>query len=426
MPPNDPGTPRWRSLLAMALVVLGVHLLLLAGGLPNWHPDATAALAEPAVQAVAVQTRSIQAHEESTDSPLPATRSSVRWIALPPAGHTTTQAAAPRNTARVNPKAPPAPALVVAPVPAEATPLVEPGPPEAVSTPVEAPAPSLADTSNPAASASGAPPASDAVLVAVADTAATAEPLPATQEDTLAAAAPAASKPRAAAGPSLPPARAPGSTNLRYDVSGKAKGLPYRADARLNWQASGNSYAVELEISAFLMGSRVRTSTGRMGPKGLEPERFGDRRRSTEKATHFDRAGQRIRYSSNAPDTPLLPGAQDQLSVFLQLAALLQARPEAYAAGQSIRLQVASTGDAEVWPFQIGPEEMLTLPAGNVSARRLTRPPRREYDNTVEVWLAPGLQHLPVRIRLTDHNGDVADQLLRQMPVLGPMPNMPH
>jgi hypothetical protein len=32
------------------------------------------------------------------------------------------------------------------------------------------------------------------------------------------------------------------------------------------------------------------------------------------------------------------------------------------------------------------------------------------------MWFAPALHHLPVRLRLTQANGDVADQLLRQLP----------
>jgi hypothetical protein len=34
------------------------------------------------------------------------------------------------------------------------------------------------------------------------------------------------------------------------------------------------------------------------------------------------------------------------------------------------------------------------------------------YDNRVEVWLAPALGHLPVRILWTQANGDVVDQRL--------------
>ena len=242
------------------------------------------------------------------------------------------------------------------------------------------------------------------------------QPTPAPQDDTILAAAgttPARTQ---------PPAQLPASVRLGYDIRGKAKGLGYSADAQLQWLVEGPRYTAELEISAFLVGSRVQTSQGSVGPQGLLPLRFGDRRRGAEKAAHFDHARQLIRFSNNAPDVPLQPGAQDRLSVFLQLGALLQARPQAYPEGASIAVQVASTGGAEVWQFQVGALQSLALPAGTVPARRLLREPRRDYDSTVEVWLAPSLQHLPVRIRVTEHDGSLADQLLRQMPPQLPSP----
>ena len=100
----------------------------------------------------------------------------------------------------------------------------------------------------------------------------------------------------------------------------------------------------------------------------------------------------------------------------MQLASLLQARPEAYAAGQTVDMQVAGTGDAPVWRFEVGEESTILLPAGELRARQLVRQPRKEFDSTVEIWLAPGLEHLPVRLRITQPNGDVADQKLSHMP----------
>ncbi|MDP3204003.1 MAG: DUF3108 domain-containing protein, partial [Hydrogenophaga sp.] len=160
---------------------------------------------------------------------------------------------------------------------------------------------------------------------------------------------------------------------------------------------------------------RVQTSTGRVSPAGLSPERFADKSRS-EKAAHFDAEQNRIRFSNNAPDAVLLPGAQDRLSLFLQIAGLLQARPEAYTSGKIIEMQVAGTGDADIWRFVLGDEVTLSLPVGDVRARQIKRLPRKEFDSTVEMWLAPALQHLPVRLRVTQVNGDVADQQLSRMP----------
>ena len=64
----------------------------------------------------------------------------------------------------------------------------------------------------------------------------------------------------------------------------------------------------------------------------------------------------------------------------------------------------------------MGPVETLDLPSGPLQARRLARTPRKPHDSTVEVWLAPSLGHLPVRLRVAQANGDVADQRLARLP----------
>ena len=148
----------------------------------------------------------------------------------------------------------------------------------------------------------------------------------------------------------------------------------------------------------------------------LSPDRFSDRRRSNERAAHFDREGQRLRYSNNAPDTPLLPGMQDRLSINFQLSGLFNARPDAYAEGQMLRLPVTSIDTAEVWLFQVGPQTTESLPAGSVAMRKLTRSPRREHDRKVEVWLMPEYAHLPGHIRVTEPNGDTLDMRLQELP----------
>lgn len=242
-------------------------------------------------------------------------------------------------------------------------------------------------------------------------------PTPAMDDEMLAATTVETSDPTATPGvaTALPPAQPPSSTRLDYAVTGRIKGIAYNAQGQLDWAVDDGRYSARMEMRVFLLGSRLQTSIGQVGPSGLMPERFSDKSRS-EKAAHFDNAQNRIRFSSNAPDAVLLPGAQDRLSLFLQIAGLLQARPQAYATGQIVELQVAGTGDADIWRFEVGDEVDLSLPAGEVRARLLKRLPRKEFDSTVELWLAPGMQHLPVRLRVTQANGDVADQRLSRMP----------
>lgn len=231
-------------------------------------------------------------------------------------------------------------------------------------------------------------------------------------EEIASASAPTAPVERATTTP-LPAAHPPTSAHLVYEVQGAAKGLRYQADGELIWKLQGDRYEARMEVKMFLLGSRVQTSTGTLGPEGLRPERFADIRRG-ERATHFERDTGRIRFSSNAPEVALQDGAQDRLSLFLQLAGLLQASPRKE--GDTLSFQVAGTGGAETWRFEVGPEETLALPAGAIAARRVVRRPRDTYDTLVEMWFAPSLHHLPVRLRLTQANGDVADQLLRALP----------
>lgn len=414
--PRPSGAPRWPVLLALSGAVLAAHLWLLVGGQPlgtSNRPAGTSAASanDGADTAASAATPGTVAGPAPSGVPA-VTVSAVRWIPpVPPAAAPTASASTAARSAppaeRRSEAAPERPKLrdeiaIATPQPVEeeqdndpatAAPAAEP-PPVAAAVAVAAPPP---PAESPAAPRTPPP---------------VAEAEPATEL----AAATALAAVRPATSP--PPASVPGSVELLYDISGQAKSLRYSADARLRWQVDGSRYEAELEISAFLVGSRVQTSRGRLGAAGLEPERFGDRRRSTEKAAHFDTASQRIRFSSNAPDAPLRPGAQDRLSVFLQLAGLLNARPEAYADGAHLSLQVAGTGSAEEWRFHIGPLQDVQLPAGQVSARKLTREPRHEHDSRIEIWLAPTLQHLPVRIRVTEADGGQADQRLRQLPTL--------
>ena len=202
------------------------------------------------------------------------------------------------------------------------------------------------------------------------------------------------------------------STRLKYDVKGEIKGFPYHVNGDLQWAHDGKTYNARMEISHFLLGARVQTSNGRLGTHGLEPIRFGDKVRN-EVAAHFDYEKNKVTFSANTPDAPLLPGAQDQLSVMLQMGSMLAAEPKRFTQASTLSFQAVGPKSAESWVFTIGTLEKLGLPGGELSALRVWREPLGEYDSRVEVWFAPDMDYLPVRIRLTQANGDVADQLWR-------------
>ena len=209
-----------------------------------------------------------------------------------------------------------------------------------------------------------------------------------------------------------PPVRLPPPTRLAFDVSGQAKKFAYSARAELLWQHDGSRYEARQEISAFLVGTRAQRSVGAITAQGLLPERFSDRSRS-EQAAHFDYTKGRVTFSANTPDATVGPGVQDRLSVFIQLGALLAADPARFVTGTQITLTTVSARSADRWTFTIEGPETLDLPTGATPALKLQRLPRKDYDQKAELWVAPALGYLPVRIKLTQANGDFADLLLR-------------
>lgn len=411
--PDRPG-PRPRTWWALGGVVLMAH----AAAVLDW--GALWALTQAPDQAAVKVATSVDPRAVAPQAPRPLPQpavvrvAQVRWIATP---------------AAVTPKAPPPPTARNEAALPKARPTTHQAPiqsPRTRSAQEDAPVPSVAETASPATD--NPPLLSDALAQAptVSD-AAVAPPERNTEPPTNPSATPTApsdaSSPSGNAAPSAPalqsaeprPALLPGNRWLRYDVTGQAKGLNYSASGEIRWQANDGRYQADLKISAFLLGSRSQQSTGRLTDTGLVPERFADKSRS-ERAAHFEPEQGRIRFSNNAPDAPWLPGTQDRLSVFFQLAAWLNARPDSLREGQRLSLPVAGTGGADQWHLLVQTQEPLDLPAGRWDTLRVEVLPQKTFDQRVELWLAPKLDHLPVRIRITQGNGDVVDQQLSALP----------
>jgi len=200
--------------------------------------------------------------------------------------------------------------------------------------------------------------------------------------------------------------RLPGSALVKYKV--EANKFPFSANGELLWQQEGQAYKARLSFSAFGQ-TRMQTSQGNITPEGLAPVRFADKYRS-EVAAHFNRELGKVTFSANTPDVPLLAGAQDRLSVILQLAALIAANPAQFTPATTVTIQVVSARDADTWLFTVGEEETLSLAGGEQRALKLVRNPRQLYDQKVELWLGTRLDYLPVRLKITEANSDFIDQ----------------
>lgn len=203
----------------------------------------------------------------------------------------------------------------------------------------------------------------------------------------------------------------PPPVRLNYDLDALTGGRRDTGGAKLIWTHDGASYQASLIATKFYVNLRQWTSKGALTDAGLAPLRFGDKGRGSEVAAHFVRDEGKVVFSANTPEAPLLRGAQDHLSVFMQLASLWAGEPQRYAAGDSLAFQAIGPRQSETWTFVVSAEENITVPGGIFSAVKLTRDPTGDYSTKAELWLAPKLAYLPAHIRLTESNGNVLDMV---------------
>ena len=381
--------PPWRTLGLLAAGVIAVHALLLQTRPARFGPTQ-----EPPPHRVAVlTTRSIapppppvaasppqtQATLPAPAPPKPVTKPVRKPIFKKKVPFAQDQSALPAidSIATPNPLAGNAHYLATPPEPDSA--------PPPTALPEAETAPALPASS--ATATAPTPPASDA--------AAPSPPAPATQTPVTAMALPA-------------------SARLDYRMTGSAKGLTYHAKGELLWQNAGVSYQASMTVKALFIGSRTMSSTGQVGDQGLAPSRFADKSKN-EVAAHFEPDKGQISFSANTPTVPWVQGAQDRVSVFLQLGGMLAGNPAAFPAGSSMSTLTVGPRGADNWTFRVDGEEILSLPFGELATLKVSRQPRREYDQKVEIWYAPALGYLPVRNRITQANGDFVDQELSDL-----------
>ena len=216
----------------------------------------------------------------------------------------------------------------------------------------------------------------------------------------------------------------PSPALLSYRLSGQEKGITYQASGELRWQHNDSAYAMSLTVKAFLLGSRHWRSVGQINATGLAPTRFSDSWRS-ERAAHFDRPNQRIVFSSNAPVAPLQPGAQDQVSLYVQLAAAMAQSGQRMTPGTRLQIQTATVRDALPWLLTLEKLETLQIDGQSLQAFKWVCQPRNRFDAQVEFWASAAHDWLPARIRITQVSGNFIDLQLTGRQVLSALPLTP-
>ena len=223
----------------------------------------------------------------------------------------------------------------------------------------------------------------------------------------------------------------PPNIQINYTLTGQERGLTYHASGSLKWQTQATpdapsatpapkAYEAELRVRAFLVGSRVWRSTGILTENGLSPVRYSDSGRG-ERAAHFDTTQNKISFSGNTPGVALQPGAQDQVSLFIQMAATVAAKN--FKLGSELNVQTATARDAVNWVLTLKSEELIEVDGKQLATQRWVCLPRGKFDSQIEMWLSQSHGGLPVRIKITQVTGNFIDMEMRDAETLPALPS---
>ncbi len=367
---------RFSRLLLLGLLVAVLHglgLSWLREQLPKFEP--LASMAEP------LFTRTLAPTSAPTPPPSPPLAAKAERPKGPLQAATPVDATATAPTAAASSAAAPAPPSADSAAPEPIAPIETADTATAIKEPAETP-------SAPTAPASAVLPATPGL------------PAPPTE--------PANQLAEAATSPP-PPDTWPAATRLSYVVTGYYRG-DLHGSARVQWQREGAAgaagaaparYQVQLDLNALGITLFTMTSQGEIGAQGLVPRVYEERRPGGVRRVWFE--GDTLRLDDGRK-LPMSAPAQDTASQFVELGHRFSTGREALQVGREIAIWLARPGGVDLWTYDVAGEETLRAgQLGNIAAFRLKpRPLANPRGNvTAEIWFAPSLQFLPVRVRIT-------------------------
>ena len=215
----------------------------------------------------------------------------------------------------------------------------------------------------------------------------------------------------------------PPSTRLSYVLTGNYRG-PVDGRAQVEWLRQGSRYQVHLDLGigppfANLVSRRI-SSSGLITPQGLYPKRYDEETRVALRAPrqlHIVLDEQQVKLPSGRV-LPRPAGVQDSASQFVQMTWLFTLQPALLQAGRQLVLPLALPRVVEDWTYEVVGPETLSTPMGALQTVhvRPRRQPRPGLDLTAELWFAPSLQYLPVRIVVRHDAETHVDLLLDRLP----------
>lgn len=206
----------------------------------------------------------------------------------------------------------------------------------------------------------------------------------------------------------------PADTRVSYRMTGYFRGDLY-GSGRVQWQRAQDRYQVRVELLTALVLRVSMTSQGQISDAGLVPSDYEEQMPGRRQGVVFE--AETLRFQDGTRQ--LKPYAvQDTASQFVELTRRFSTGREILAVGSQVQVWLARPAGMALWTYDVVAEDTLQTPElGPVQAFHL-RP--RPISNprgviTAELWFAPALQYLPVRVRISLGNENFVDLMVERI-----------
>ncbi len=206
----------------------------------------------------------------------------------------------------------------------------------------------------------------------------------------------------------------PADTRVSYVLGGFYRGNLH-GSARVQWQRAQDRYQVRLDLSMALVLRVSMISQGVVGADSLAPAVYEEQLPWGQRRALFD--GSVVRFNDGA-QVPQPPALQDTVSQFVELAHRFSSGRQVLKVGSEVSLWMARPQGMALWTYDVVEEEMLQTPElGLVPAFHLRPRPISNPTGviTAEIWFAPSLQYLPVRVRIALGEGNFVDLMVERI-----------
>ncbi len=196
---------------------------------------------------------------------------------------------------------------------------------------------------------------------------------------------------------------------MRYAIS-RGNGGFMIGQSIYTWEHDGLTYKMQSItettglVALFKKVRVVQSSEGDIAADGLRPHEFRHERATGIDTASFDWTRRVVTYAGR--EDPINDDTQDMLSMYCQLVQLV---PEG---GSSLEMLIATGRKLEKYRFELIGEDVVSLADQQHRAIHLKT---RSGNDTIEVWIAPDIHGLPIKIRFIDRNGEIFDQQAQEI-----------